>query len=333
MCSKIFATLLIIGIGFFFIIFRGATSHYSSSQIMKGSDYNAGAIVLAIYQGNWAFGGFTTLNYGSEEIEIKNFQKWSRVHLHLKSTFLQDTAASLPRRTHNLRRDLCSRERLLLCYSDTSGNHRFFSSGNGESTKSQLCTTCFVADIHSKNRGKWPSFCSARSRRVPAHWHIEWWCIQLEQVSLGIGIHLNTDLVQVHGRRVAAEDDAHLLQFDPCWQRQSSSVRLLSRTRNESNFKSCTVSDSDLDHLRLHGRHRPAGELSDRDRHDDYYHCFGGACYHQMEGTTGCSWPCEVQHLLASSEHRHQRCSASDSHSAGSHLIYHRVLHVLRRCW
>ncbi|EFO97794.1 hypothetical protein CRE_15915 [Caenorhabditis remanei] len=75
MCSKIFATLIIIGIGFFFIIFRGATSHYSSSQIMKGSDWKPGAIVLAIYQGNWAFGGFTTLNYGSEEIQIENFRK------------------------------------------------------------------------------------------------------------------------------------------------------------------------------------------------------------------------------------------------------------------
>uniref|UniRef100_A0A8R1EPK2 Uncharacterized protein n=1 Tax=Caenorhabditis japonica TaxID=281687 RepID=A0A8R1EPK2_CAEJA len=42
---------------------------------MKGSNYNPGALVLAIYQGNWAFGGFTTLNYGSEEIEIVNFQK------------------------------------------------------------------------------------------------------------------------------------------------------------------------------------------------------------------------------------------------------------------
>lgn len=75
MCSKIFATLIIIGIGFFFIIFRGATSHYRSSEIMKGSDWNAGAIALAIYQGNWAFGGFTTLNYGTEEIQIENFRK------------------------------------------------------------------------------------------------------------------------------------------------------------------------------------------------------------------------------------------------------------------
>ncbi|EGT46841.1 hypothetical protein CAEBREN_29014 [Caenorhabditis brenneri] len=75
MCSKIFATAIIIGIGFFFIIFRGATSHYSSSEIMKGSDWKPGAIVLAIYQGNWAFGGFTTLNYGSEEIQIENFRK------------------------------------------------------------------------------------------------------------------------------------------------------------------------------------------------------------------------------------------------------------------
>ncbi|EFO89529.1 hypothetical protein CRE_16549 [Caenorhabditis remanei] len=46
-----------------------------SSQIMKGSDWKPGAIVLAIYQGNWAFGGFTTLNYGSEEIQIENFRK------------------------------------------------------------------------------------------------------------------------------------------------------------------------------------------------------------------------------------------------------------------
>ncbi|KAF1754311.1 hypothetical protein GCK72_020871 [Caenorhabditis remanei] len=42
---------------------------------MKGSDWKPGAIVLAIYQGNWAFGGFTTLNYGSEEIQIENFRK------------------------------------------------------------------------------------------------------------------------------------------------------------------------------------------------------------------------------------------------------------------
>ncbi|CAR99520.1 Protein CBG26473 [Caenorhabditis briggsae] len=75
MCSKIFATAIIIGIGFFFIVFRGATSHYSSSEIMKNSNWNPGAIVLAIYQGNWAFGGFTTLNYGSEEIQIKDFRK------------------------------------------------------------------------------------------------------------------------------------------------------------------------------------------------------------------------------------------------------------------
>ncbi|PIC36061.1 hypothetical protein B9Z55_015198 [Caenorhabditis nigoni] len=75
MCSKIFATAIIIGIGFFFIIFRGATSHYSSSEIMKDSNWKPGAIVLAIYQGNWAFGGFTTLNYGSEEIQIKDFRK------------------------------------------------------------------------------------------------------------------------------------------------------------------------------------------------------------------------------------------------------------------
>ncbi|PIC36060.1 hypothetical protein B9Z55_015197 [Caenorhabditis nigoni] len=75
MCSKIFATGIIIGIGFFFIVFRGATSHYSSSDIMKGSNWEPWAIVLAIYQGNWAFGGFTTLNYGSEEIQIKDFKK------------------------------------------------------------------------------------------------------------------------------------------------------------------------------------------------------------------------------------------------------------------
>ncbi|CAP30057.2 Protein CBR-AAT-8 [Caenorhabditis briggsae] len=85
MCSKIFATAIIIGIGFFFIVFRGATSHYSSSEIMKNSNWKPGAIVLAIYQGNWAFGGFTTLNYGSEEIQIKDFRKWVDIRTHQKN--------------------------------------------------------------------------------------------------------------------------------------------------------------------------------------------------------------------------------------------------------
>ncbi|CAI5449769.1 unnamed protein product [Caenorhabditis angaria] len=75
MCSKIFATLIIISIGAFFMIFKGYTAHYSGAEFMRGSNFEAGAIVLAIYQGNWAFGGFTTLNYGTEEIEIKNFEK------------------------------------------------------------------------------------------------------------------------------------------------------------------------------------------------------------------------------------------------------------------
>ncbi|CAB3406035.1 unnamed protein product [Caenorhabditis bovis] len=75
MMSKIVATTCIIGIGAFFMIFRDRTAHYQKDEIMKGSDYNPGAIVLAIYQGNWAFGGYTTLNYGTEEIQIKNFRK------------------------------------------------------------------------------------------------------------------------------------------------------------------------------------------------------------------------------------------------------------------
>ncbi|CAD6194634.1 unnamed protein product [Caenorhabditis auriculariae] len=75
MASKIVATAFIIGIGAFFMIFRGRTEHYAPSVIMQGTNANAGAIVLAIYQGNWAYGGYTTLNFGTEEIQIKNFRK------------------------------------------------------------------------------------------------------------------------------------------------------------------------------------------------------------------------------------------------------------------
>ncbi|KHJ98592.1 hypothetical protein OESDEN_01428 [Oesophagostomum dentatum] len=97
MVAKIAALVMIIGIGAFYMAFRGKnkscsrklvrvvspffvlsgdTQHFRSDYVFSGSKWSASQIVLAIYQGSWAYGGYTTLNYGTEEIEIKNFKKW-----------------------------------------------------------------------------------------------------------------------------------------------------------------------------------------------------------------------------------------------------------------
>ncbi|CAI4232032.1 unnamed protein product [Auanema sp. JU1783] len=75
MISKISAVGMIIGIGAYFMIFEGATKNFNKHQIFKGSNFSISQIVLSIYQGNWAYGGYTTLNYGTEEIEITNFSR------------------------------------------------------------------------------------------------------------------------------------------------------------------------------------------------------------------------------------------------------------------
>ncbi|KAK5979678.1 Large neutral amino acids transporter small subunit 2 [Trichostrongylus colubriformis] len=75
MVAKVAALMMIIGIGLFYIIFKGSTQHFSKDYIFKGSKWSPSQIVLALYQGNWAYGGYTILNYGMEDIQIKNFKR------------------------------------------------------------------------------------------------------------------------------------------------------------------------------------------------------------------------------------------------------------------
>uniref|UniRef100_A0A914W6L6 Uncharacterized protein n=1 Tax=Plectus sambesii TaxID=2011161 RepID=A0A914W6L6_9BILA len=66
--AKMLSVALIIGTGFYFLIFKGRTQHFVDGNLWKGSNFDAESIVLAIYAGNWAYGGYDTLNYGAEEI-------------------------------------------------------------------------------------------------------------------------------------------------------------------------------------------------------------------------------------------------------------------------
>ncbi|EYB86110.1 hypothetical protein Y032_0285g1347 [Ancylostoma ceylanicum] len=75
MVAKIAALIMIIVIGLYFMIFKGYTQHFSKDYAFKGSDWSPAQIVLALYQGNWAYGGYTILNYGMEDIQIKNFKR------------------------------------------------------------------------------------------------------------------------------------------------------------------------------------------------------------------------------------------------------------------
>ncbi|KIH63321.1 hypothetical protein ANCDUO_06377 [Ancylostoma duodenale] len=75
MVAKIAALIMIIVIGLYFMIFKGYTQHFSTEYAFKGSDWSPAQIVLALYQGNWAYGGYTILNYGMEDIQIKNFKR------------------------------------------------------------------------------------------------------------------------------------------------------------------------------------------------------------------------------------------------------------------
>ncbi|WKY05347.1 hypothetical protein Q1695_005950 [Nippostrongylus brasiliensis] len=74
MAAKIAALIMIIGIGFFYLIFKGETQHFAKDYIFEGSEWSASKIVLALYQGNWAYGGYTILNYGMEDVQIKDFK-------------------------------------------------------------------------------------------------------------------------------------------------------------------------------------------------------------------------------------------------------------------
>ncbi|KJH49361.1 amino acid permease [Dictyocaulus viviparus] len=75
MITKLTALAIIIGIGLFYIFFRGETQHFSRDFFFKGSEWSASHIVLALYQGTWAYEGYTILNYGMEDIQIKDFKR------------------------------------------------------------------------------------------------------------------------------------------------------------------------------------------------------------------------------------------------------------------
>ncbi|VDM64559.1 unnamed protein product [Angiostrongylus costaricensis] len=51
------------------------TQHFGKDFIFKGSEWSISHIVLALYQGNWAYGGYGVLNYGMEDIKIKDFKR------------------------------------------------------------------------------------------------------------------------------------------------------------------------------------------------------------------------------------------------------------------
>ncbi|KAK6047826.1 amino acid permease [Cooperia oncophora] len=74
MTAKVAALVMIIGIGLYYMIFKGETQHFSKDYIFKDSNWSVTQIVLGLYQGNWAYGGYTILNYGMEDIQIKNFK-------------------------------------------------------------------------------------------------------------------------------------------------------------------------------------------------------------------------------------------------------------------
>lgn len=58
------------------LFYPGYTSHFVPSYAFSGSNWSPSQIVLAIYQGEWAYAGYTVLNYGIEDLEIKDFRKY-----------------------------------------------------------------------------------------------------------------------------------------------------------------------------------------------------------------------------------------------------------------
>ncbi|CAB3398059.1 unnamed protein product [Caenorhabditis bovis] len=65
--AKMAATLLIIGTGFYFLIFRGWTQNLKNP--FAGTDYMPGPVVNALFAGLFSYDGWDILNFGAEEIE------------------------------------------------------------------------------------------------------------------------------------------------------------------------------------------------------------------------------------------------------------------------
>ncbi|KAH7721426.1 Protein AAT-6 b [Aphelenchoides avenae] len=65
--AQVTATVLVIGTGFYFLVFKGKTENLQ--QPFHNSSYDAGKIVSAMFAGLFAYDGWDILNFGAEEIE------------------------------------------------------------------------------------------------------------------------------------------------------------------------------------------------------------------------------------------------------------------------
>ncbi|CAJ0587200.1 unnamed protein product, partial [Mesorhabditis spiculigera] len=73
--AKLVSVSIIIVTGFYFLIFKGKTEHFEKDVVWKGTQKNPGEIVLAIYSGIWAYAGYDTLNYGTEDVDPKHLKR------------------------------------------------------------------------------------------------------------------------------------------------------------------------------------------------------------------------------------------------------------------
>uniref|UniRef100_A0AC34GRL1 Amino acid permease n=1 Tax=Panagrolaimus sp. ES5 TaxID=591445 RepID=A0AC34GRL1_9BILA len=64
---KLFVIVIIIGTGFWFLVIKGKTQNFHNS--FKGTTKDPDDVVLALYNGLFAYNGFDILNFGTEEIE------------------------------------------------------------------------------------------------------------------------------------------------------------------------------------------------------------------------------------------------------------------------
>ncbi|CAJ0580292.1 unnamed protein product, partial [Mesorhabditis spiculigera] len=67
--AKLLALAIITLTGFYYLAFKGCTQQFSADNIWTGSKTDPGNLALALYAGIWSYGGFDTLNYGTEDID------------------------------------------------------------------------------------------------------------------------------------------------------------------------------------------------------------------------------------------------------------------------
>ncbi|GMT00240.1 hypothetical protein PENTCL1PPCAC_22414 [Pristionchus entomophagus] len=63
---KLLSVAAIIGIGFYFLIFKGETQNFA--DMFAGSNWDIGTMTMAVYGGLWSYAGWDILNYGTPEI-------------------------------------------------------------------------------------------------------------------------------------------------------------------------------------------------------------------------------------------------------------------------